>query len=653
MKKCLLLLFIASGFLSLESHAQFSRYIVRFKDKGSNPFTLNNPAAYLTNRAIQRRTRYGIVIDSLDLPITPRYIDSVRLAGVVTVVNTSKWLNQVAIQTNDAAALVKINGLPFVAGVNAMATNFIQPVNKLLDPVFPLQPGIPTTPSGINDFYNYGQSYGQVRLHQGEFLHNHGFRGEGMQLAVLDAGFFHYLSLPTFDSARNNGQILGTWDFVAGNVSVDEDHTHGMQCLSAIAANIPGVFVGTAPKTSFYLYRTEDAATEYPIEEQNWAAGAERADSLGVDICSVSLGYTTFDNGTFNHSYADMNGNTTIISRAADFAAKKGMLIVVAAGNEGGGSWHFISAPADADSVLAIGAVSTSGAVAGFSSYGPSSDGQIKPGVAAVGQGAVVANPGNGQPSFGNGTSFACPNMAGLATCLWQAFPEVNNMSVIDALQKSATKATNPDDRVGYGIPDMKKAFVILEKKLYTQQAAINSCRTNIQWTAKSDTGITFTVERKLASDPDYTIINTQAGSGSFASQNFSYSDDLSAVALGSIKYRIKMKISADTTFFLDSTTVSYTQTCGIVPTPLTDKITISPNPVTDKLTVKIVKTNAAKITIVVNTEMGQKIYSMTNQQVAGSQSYFVPFREMSKGMYTVTVYVDDKKELTRKIIRD
>ena len=583
MKKCVLLLFIASGFLSLNCHAQFSRYIVRFKDKGSNPYAINNPSAYLTNRAIQRRARYGIAIDSLDLPVTPRYLDSVRLAGAVTILNTSKWLNQVAIQTNDAAALVKINGLPFVAGVNALGTNFIQPVNKQFDPPVLSQPNTPMTPGGVNDFYNYGQSYGQVRLHQGEFLHNHGFRGEGMQMAILDAGFFHYLSLPTFDSARNNGQILGTWDFVARNASVDEDHPHGMQCLSTIAANMPGVFMGTGPKTSFYLYRTEDAATEYPIEEQNWAAGAERADSLGVDICSVSLGYTTFDNGAFNHSYTDMNGNTTIISRAADFAARKGMLVVVAAGNEGNSGWHFISAPADADSVLTIGAVSMAGIVAGFSSYGPSSDGQIKPSVAAVGAGAIVANTGNGQPSFGNGTSFACPNMAGLSSCLWQAFPEVNNMSVIDALQKSATKATNPDDRVGYGIPDMKKAFVLLEKKLYTQQVAINSCKTNLQWTAKSDTGITFTVERKLASDVNYTVINTQVGSGTFALRNFTYSDDLSAIALGSIKYRIKMKISADTTFYLDSTIVNYSQTCGIVPSPLVEKITISPNPVNDK----------------------------------------------------------------------
>jgi serine protease AprX len=463
MKKIILLLVIIAAFCN-NSFSQ-TRYIIRLKDKGTSPYSFSNPAAFLTSRAIQRRTRYNIVIDSADLPVTPRYVDSIRLAGAVTILNTSKWLNQVAIQTSDAAALNKINSFPFVISASpiaARAQGTDLPVHKKFDaPYTSSLPNKPTVQNATSDFYSYGQSFAQVHIHNGEFLHNRGFRGEGMQMAVLDAGFYHYLTLPTFDSVRNNSQVLGTWDFVTGNASVDEDHPHGMNCLSTIAANMPGTFVGTAPKTSFYLYRTEDAPTEYPIEEQNWAAGAERADSLGVDVCSVSLGYTTFDNSIYNHTYADMNGNTTIISNAADIAAKKGMLVVVAAGNDGGGSWHYISAPADADSVLAIGAVNTSGVVGGFSSYGPSSDGQIKPGVAAVGVGAVVANTTTGQPSFGNGTSFACPNMAGLSTCLWQAFPEVNNMNIISALQQSATRATNPDDRVGYGIPDMKKAFVL------------------------------------------------------------------------------------------------------------------------------------------------------------------------------------------------
>ena len=180
-----------------------------------------------------------------------------------------------------------------------------------------------------------------------------------MQMVMLDAGFYHYLTLPTFDSIRINNQILGTWDFVSNNASVDEDHWHGMQCLSTIAANMPNTFVGTAPKASFYLYRTEDVLTEYPIEEQNYAAGLEKADSLGVEISSTSLGYFQFTNPIFNYTYADMNGNTSLSARAADMAARKGMLLIVAAGNEGTSAWHYLITPADADSVLAVGAVDT------------------------------------------------------------------------------------------------------------------------------------------------------------------------------------------------------------------------------------------------------------------------------------------------------
>lgn len=562
MKKIILVIFILSVVGETNSYAQFSRYIVRLKDKGTNPFSLSNPSQYLTQRSINRRTRYNIAVDSTDLPITPRYIDSIRLAGAVTILNSSKWLNQVAIQTNDAAALAKINSFPFVISTGPIAARNQQnnsPVNKKLDvELTPIPQG--QSPSTITaDYYNYGQSYGQVHLNNGDFLHNRGFRGQGMQMAVLDAGFYHYLSLPTFDSVRMNNQVLGTWDFVAGNASVDEDHTHGMNCFSIIAANMPGVFIGTAPKTSFYLYRTEDVASEYPIEEQNWIAGMERADSLGVDITSTSLGYFEFDNPVFNYTYADMDGNTTMSAKGADLAAKKGMLVVMAAGNEGGSAWHYIITPSDADSVVAVGAVSTSGVVGSFSSYGPSSDGQIKPTVAAVGVSAVIANPSNGQPTFGSGTSFACPNMAGLATCLWQAFPEINNMGIITALQQAGNRANNPDNRTGYGIPDLKKAFVMLIKQLYTQQFSVANCSVTLQWTAKTDSAISIAVERKLPADINYSTINTQTSVGAFAARNFSFTDDLRNFPTSGIKYRFKMNVAADTSFYLDSVTVNFT----------------------------------------------------------------------------------------------
>lgn len=458
MKKVYLLFFTLS-ILSLNTVAQFSKYIVRFKDKTGTPFTINNPSQFLSAKAIARRTKQNIAIDETDLPITPRYIDSVRLAGNVTVLDRSKWLNQVCIQTTDSAALTKINSMPFV--INAQPLMRPVTVQATGNNKFNEQINSITTPQSvynISDFYNYGNSYPQIHIHDGEYLHDKGFHGEGMSIAILDAGFFHYLSLPAFDSARNNNQVIESYDYVDNEVSVDEDNEHGMECFSIMAANIPGQLVGSSPKANFYLYRTEDVFSESPVEEQYWAAAAERADSIGVDVISTSLGYTQFDNPVFNHTYADMNGNTTIVARAADLAAKKGMIVLAAAGNDGTDPWHFIATPADADSILAVGAVNSSGIVASFSSYGPSSDGRVKPAVASVGVATAISSPG-GQIVSGNGTSFATPNMAGLVTCLWQAFPDFTNMEIIQAVIKSSSIYSAPDDRIGYGIPDFHTAF--------------------------------------------------------------------------------------------------------------------------------------------------------------------------------------------------
>jgi len=651
MKKTLFIFLVMIG-VSYSASAQFSRYIIRFRDKGSNPFSIANPSQYLTQRALDRRTRYHISIDSSDLPVTPRYIDSLRSSGNVTILNSSKWLNQVAIQTTDAAALAKINSFPFVLSASPIAARTLPgmdlPVNKKLDSTAGgiLSPA--GRPAGVNDYYNYGVSNGQVKIHQGDFLHNHGFRGEGMQMAVLDAGFYHYLSLQTFDSIRNNNQVLGTWDFVANESSVNEDHTHGMQCLSTIAANIPGTFVGTAPKTSFYLYRTEDISSEYPIEEQNLVAAAERADSLGVDICSVSLGYNQFDNAQFNYTYSDLNGNTTISARGADIAAKKGMLMVIAAGNEGNNSWHYLITPSDADSVLTVGAVDTTGIVGSFSSYGPSSDGQVKPAVAAVGVFAVVANTANGLPSYGFGTSFACPNMAGISTCLWQAFPEVSNMDIIDVLERSGNNYNTPDNRTGYGIPDAKRSFVILQKKLYSQQSAIADCKAKLQFSVKTDNTMNIVVERILAGETNYTILTTLQNSSVYGMHDFAYDDDLSSVATGTVKYRFKMIIAADTSFYLDSMTLDHNQDCHVV---TANNITISPNPVSEYLNITIARATAAKINIVIQNAIGQKVYSDEFQQAAGSVIKTILMKRMSRGAYFVTVYIDKKKAITKEIL--
>ena len=647
------LLFLFCIIISITSNAQFNRYVVKFKNKNTNPYSLNNPIQYLTQRALDRRSRYNLSIDSIDLPVTPRYIDSIRLAGNVTILNVSKWLNQVSIQTTDALALAKINSFSFVSTTQPIASRIaVTPVNKILSTALTdIDISHFTSKQTATDVFDYGLSNGQVKIHQGQFLHNHGFRGEGMQLAVIDAGFYHYNTLVTFDSIRSNNQILGTWDFVANEASVSEDDSHGMHCLSTIAANMPGVFVGTAPKTSFYLFRSEDVGSEYPIEEHNFALAAERADSLGVDVCSTSLGYSTFDNPIFDYTYNDMNGNTTISARAADIAAKKGMLLVLAAGNEGNNSWHYIITPADADSVLAIAAVDTLGNVASFSSYGPSSDGQIKPAVAAVGRNAVVANSFTGFPSYGSGTSYACPNMAGITTCLWQAFPEANNMQIINALETCASNFNTPNDRIGYGIPDAKKAFVLLQKYFSTNHASFNQCKVLIDLSIKTDNTMSIGIERKFPTDLDYSLITTMQNNGDYSMHQFSYTDDLTGTNFGTVSYRFKMTIGSDTTFYIDSAVVNYSNNCTII-IPTNNSISITPNPVSNFLNINIERISESKIDIIIYNAAGQKVYATNYTQEPGSTTKLIDMYTYGRAVYFVSVFIDGKKEITKKILR-
>ncbi|HVZ97280.1 MAG TPA: S8 family serine peptidase [Chitinophagaceae bacterium] len=458
MKNFFLLLF-ASIVFNLSAHAQYKKYVIQFKDKTGTPYTTANPSAYLSQRAIARRQKQNIPIDSTDLPVNPAYIDSVRLAGDVTILNESKWLNQIGIATTDSAALAKINSFPFVIVSQPVQepVRLQQVVNNKLNEQLDSAASM-TGATGINDYYNYENSYAQIHLHEGEYLHNLGFHGEGMSIALLDAGFYHYQNLSAFDSLRNDNRVMETYNYVRNDTSVNLDHPHGMECLSIMASNVPGQMVGTCPKANYYLYVTEDVTSESPAEEQNWAAAAEHADSAGVDVISTSLGYTQFDNPALSHTYADMNGHTTIAARAAGMAAKKGMIVVIAAGNDGSDAWHYIGTPADADSCLTVGAVDVNGNVGSFSSYGPSSDGRVKPEVASVGVATYICST-SGTFITGNGTSFATPNMAGLVTCLWQAFPEFSNMDIIRAVERSSSIYNSPDDRIGYGIPDFRVAY--------------------------------------------------------------------------------------------------------------------------------------------------------------------------------------------------
>ncbi|MEO6455525.1 MAG: hypothetical protein ABIN97_15705, partial [Ginsengibacter sp.] len=264
MKKFLVLQFIIAISFHTSSTAQFSKYIIRFKDKSGTPFSISNPSQYLSPKSLERRRRQNISIDETDLPVTASYIDSIRLAGNVTILNKSKWLNQVCIQTTDNAALSKINSLPFVLSSQALRRPALSIKAEKFTEYYSATSQSQTLQTA-SDYYTYGSSYSQIHIHEGEFLHNKGFRGEGMLMAIMDAGFYHYTTITAFDSVRNNNQVAETYDFVNNEVSVAEDDAHGMYCFSIIAANWPGQLTGSCPKATYYLYRTEDAATEFPI----------------------------------------------------------------------------------------------------------------------------------------------------------------------------------------------------------------------------------------------------------------------------------------------------------------------------------------------------------------------------------------------------
>lgn len=453
---------------------QNSRHIIRFANKGTSSFSLQAPLSYLSQKSINRRTRQKIQTDSTDLPVNPAYIDSLKNVPNVVVISNSKWLNQVLIRTSDSAALTRIRQFPFVKFAMAIALK-AKPQETIIQKQFtesvvelPERPLLNSRQreTKVLDTIAYGNTYAQIHIHEGEYLHNRGFTGQGMTIAILDAGFFGYKTNPALDSLRLQNRVLGEYDFVNNETSVNEDHPHGFQCLSIIASNRPGILVGSAPNASFYLFRTEDAATEYPVEEHNWVVAAEYADSAGVDLISSSLGYADFDDPAFNHEYIERNGNTSMITIGADLAAKKGIIVMNSAGNSGNflTDFKYISCPADGDSVMAVGAVDANGMIASFSSWGPNSAGKIKPDIVSVGQGTILAT-NSGTPAAGNGTSYSNPNAAGLITCLWQAFPEFTNMEIIDAVKRSSDKYMMPDVRYGYGLPNFRVAYDLLSKE--------------------------------------------------------------------------------------------------------------------------------------------------------------------------------------------
>ena len=443
MKKILLILIIPFSVFSQNFEYKF---FVSFSDKESSIYNINEPTSFLSKKAIDRRNKHGIEIDHLDLPVNRNYIHSIRKKGF-KVINSSRWLNGIIISIIDSNVINQIN-FPFIDSIIFFGK--WKEENRLHK-----------SRSFFRSRSNYVSSLNQVFMIWGDSLHNKGFYGQDMTIAVLDAGFYNVDSLECFSNLFEEDRVLGTYDFVEKEEEVFNDDTHGMSVLSTMAANINSDIMSTAPLANYYLLRTEDAFSENIIEEYNWVCAAEFADSVGVDIINSSLGYTRFDDSNQNYTYKDLDGYTAVSTIGAIISARKGMIVVSSAGNEGSGKWKYISAPADADSILTVGSVDKNRNISSFSSFGPTYDGRVKPSVCAQGEGVAVIS-SSGKVIRTNGTSFSSPILAGLVACLWQKHYDRTNIEIINAIITSSKLYKSPNDHEGYGLANFYIADELL-----------------------------------------------------------------------------------------------------------------------------------------------------------------------------------------------
>lgn len=431
--------------------AQKNRYMVFFKDKTGTPFSLDEPGQFLSTDAIERRVRKNFPISSEDLPVNPTYIKGVRDAGAEVYFST-RWMNGVLVQCKPELIPV-LSGLSFVRSVELVAHNSVlAPGGRMKAPH-----KSKSEKAAVTDI--------QLSMLGIDKMHEDGFTGADITIAVLDAGFQGVDSADPFQHSFSNNRInvAVSKDFVYNSSSVFQYDDHGTQVFSVIAALQPGAFTGGAPDATFQLYVTEEVPTEYPIEEYNWLFAAERADSAGADIIQSSLGYNDFAGTEFDYEKSEMDGKTPVVTRAAQMASDRGMVVVVSAGNEGNSAWQLITAPADAEGVLAVASVNVDLVRSNSSSIGPTADNRIKPDVAALGVSTSVIQPG-GSIGKATGTSLAAPLITSLAAGVWQRYPSLTNSELMDVIRNSGHQAFQPDQFLGYGIPNYETIIDYLEK---------------------------------------------------------------------------------------------------------------------------------------------------------------------------------------------
>lgn len=416
-------------------------FFLQFVNKAGSDIVCLSPTA------LEMREERGIAIDSLDYAVSPLYLDSISRLGA-EVLHTSRWFNGATVKANEQT-IQAIKQCTFVDTIYLTRTDeessVIPPLSLRKREVI-IGERLEAKGEGLKQL-------AQLSLLP---LHKAGYKGQGIRVGIADGGFYN---ADTLDSIPRGKQWLGYADLTDSQHGFfGPEGNHGTLCLSAIMGQQEN-YQGAATEAEYFLFRTEEHSTESPKEIDNWIAAIEMADSLGLHIVSTSLGYTTFENQEMNFTYADMDGKTSRGAQAAIIAARKGMLLVVAMGNDGDKAWHYLSTPADADSILSVGAVNKDGAIARFSSYGPSADGRVKPEVCAMGEGTSLISPANNTVITSNGTSFACPLIAGMAASLWSALPQATNMEIREMIIRSCDKYSQPHEQYGYGIPNAWEAY--------------------------------------------------------------------------------------------------------------------------------------------------------------------------------------------------
>lgn len=428
---------------------KFSIYRLQLRDKEGTDYSLKHPDEFLSARALERRARQGLAVDSTDLPLSRKYVDDVKEKGF-QVIGGSKWNNTLLVRVPDSTFLSRLHDLDFVTQATRVYSSIDTVYDDKPDHLLP-----DSTLSTWKSTSHYGKGERQISMLDGKKLHQAGFEGQGMLIAIIDGGFMNADKIPLLKDAK----VLGARDCVYPyKANVYNLLDHGTMVLSTMATDADSAFVGTAPKASFFLLRSEDGHSENLVEEDYWAQAAEIADSLGADVINSSLGYTRFDDSRASHKYHEQDGRTALISATASRLASKGIILVNSAGNDGMGTWKRINFPGDARDVLTVAALSGDSINARFSSVGPSIDGRVKPDVSAMGYQSTVIR-GNGHIVTANGTSFSSPEVCGMVACLWQALPQKTASQIMDLVRRSANQWNYPDNVYGYGIPDFWKAY--------------------------------------------------------------------------------------------------------------------------------------------------------------------------------------------------